>query len=204
MACTSLIAIDPGDKHVGYATFERVGVKEITVRGSTSYTKMPDWQCTGAYIVDDPEEFMLDFAESLLAGDFEIVVYERFNLREDLAVEQAGSEMLTAQMIGVLKWMVNAHNRHAAVHDDAIARGLLTTCEQQGGTCSNPDTPLPRRVVLHGQQPQVQGQKGPARGVLRARGIKSVAKQMGAVPHGLSAELHGWYFIGRHIEQWGQ
>lgn len=167
-------------------------------------TTLPFWQCTGAYIISDPDQFLDDFAESVVANDFDIVVYERFGLREDLALEQAGSEMGTAQMIGAIKWIVRAQNKHYAMHRGAIEQGLLTTCEQQGGTCADPEKPLPEEVVIYGQQAWVQGKKGPARGILRARGIKSVAAQMKALPHGQSAELHGWYFIGHHIEGWGE
>lgn len=188
-ACTSLIAIDPGDEHVGYATFEK---------GSDG------WECTGAYIHEDPFQFLQDFAESVVARDFQIVVFERYLLREDLALEQSGSELLTAQMIGAIRWIVMANNRHVDTHEFAIREGLLTTCELQEGTCADPETPFPERVVLHGQLPSVQGKTGPARGILRMRGIKSVAARMKALPHGQSAELHGWYFIGKEIEGWGE
>jgi hypothetical protein len=195
MACTTLIAIDPGDEHVGYATFERRGPEAL---------KPTPWICTGAFIRDDPPAFLRDFAESVLVGDFDIVVYERFGLFGTLAEEQIGSEFDTSQMIGVIRWIVDTNNLHVDMHEGAIRQGLLTTCEQQGGTCSDPERPFPERVVLHGQQPQVQGKNGPARGILRAHGIKSVAARMKALPHGQSAELHGWYFIGRYIEGWGE
>lgn len=189
---TTLLAIDPGDTYVGYALFDDLGPPPH------------DWQCTQACISTEPVEFLFDLAESLLAHDFDIIVYEKFQLRADKTFMQEGSELKTAQMIGTINWLVEAQNRHAAEHARAEELGRMTTCQSQFGTCVDLTSPLPRGVVLVGQQPWVQGQKSsPIYALLRRKGIPLTSERMGALPHGRSAEAHGWYYIGREFLKWG-
>lgn len=113
-------------------------------------------------------------------------------------MQQVGSEMLTSQMIGVIKWLVRKQNEHAARHLDAEKSGKMLTCELQGGVCADP-----KRQVLHCKLTiQPADIKNPTRGILRRKGIKSVAKPIsrelyGGRDHVVDAELHGWHYILR-------
>jgi hypothetical protein len=53
-------------------------------------------------------------------------------------------------------------------------------------------------VVLALQPAHIQK---PMAGQLRARGVKSKAA---GLPHGKSAELHGWHYLGRNVLGWGE
>lgn len=181
----NLIAIDPGDVFCGVAFFERDSEEEY------------GWRCIDA-IEYDPDAFNDSFAESLVDGDIDAVVYERWRLYGDKAQLQKGSEMLTSQQIGVIKWLVRNHNAHMQRHIDADqpGSGIILSCEQPGQPCNQPKNEF-HTVALWGQLADI---KKPTRGNLRGRGIKSVAKPIatkmyGGRDHVIDAELHGWKFI---------
>lgn len=184
---TELIAIDPGDRHVGVAFFSRNADGE--------------WFCEDAQQLE-PEEFEDGFAELILGTPTPpIVVYERFRLYGDKANEQKGSEFRTSQMIGVIQFVCRQRNNHVARHEDAEARGRLMTCEQQGGSCAAPED-RPHGVVVVGQMADI---KKPTTGILRHKKIKSVGKvakkaNPGWGDHCVDAELHGWHHIIKTME----
>lgn len=75
------VALDPGDKNVGLARFEKgVCVSAIHTDPGTAI----NWLYSTAY-------------------PYEFIVFERFVLRSTLARQQGGSEMKTSQMIGQIK-----------------------------------------------------------------------------------------------------
>lgn len=85
-----VMAIDPGDKHVGLA---------IWTTGATRHSAMEK----------DASLPMVDSVAVTLAGLVEkvacILVVERFSLYKNKAQSQAGSNMATSQMIGALKYV---------------------------------------------------------------------------------------------------
>ena len=185
-----LIAVDPGDTHVGVAFFETDDPDPWTGVGGDK------WEC-----VDAQEWSPMDFAdalgETLLAGEIETLVIERFRLYGDKANEQVGSEFETAQLIGILKYLVRLNNLHVErhrvldeKHDAGTSGGVLLACEQRGGSCQD-GTPY-RHVTLALQMADI---KKPTTGILRSRKIKSTAKRLSAGGHAFDAELHGWYYI---------
>lgn len=189
----SLVAIDPGDVYVGVAFFNT---------DADDWTKADngDWYCADVQELE-PNVFIDAFAESLFDNDFDVVVFERFRLYSDKSVEQTGSEFLTAQLIGIIKYLVRVRNEHVQRHKDAETHGWMMTCEIQGGSCVDP-AKRPRPVTIIGQMADI---KKPTAGILRHRKIKSVAKpisreQYGGRDHVVDAELHGWRYIlhGRH------
>lgn len=177
-----LVAIDPGDKYCGVAFFERDKESKY------------GWTCVHAQEYD-PDQFCFDLAETIIDGDIEYIVYERFRLYADKAMLQTGSEFKTAQVIGVIKWLVAAQNKHADQHEHVEAAGGMLSCEVTGGPCSTPrEVP---RVHLVGQMADI---KKPTRAILRAKKIKSVARKIareeyGGREHIIDAELHGWKYI---------
>lgn len=179
---TELIAIDPGDAHVGVAFFARNADGE--------------WYCEDAQELE-PDEFEDGFAELILfEPEPPIVVFERFRLYNDKSVEQTGSEFRTSQMIGVIKFVCRTRNNHADLHDKAEAEGKMLSCELQNMGCSDP-AKRPQHVEIHGQMADI---KKPTTGILRKKGISSVGKarrreNKGWGIHCVDAELHGWYHI---------
>lgn len=183
---TRLVAVDPGDVHVGVAFFETWGDPDAD----------EGWECVDTQEMS-PEEFEEALPETLVDNEIDIFVFEKFLLYADKAGAQTGSEFRTSQMIGVLNFLLRIHNRHAHEHERAIADGKLMTCEQPGGMCNDPRR-IPRPVEVARQLAAIQN---PTRGILKSRGIKSTAKKNGdKLGHQVSAELHGWYYLleGRH------
>lgn len=180
-----LLAVDPGDTHVGVAFFETDDPDPWTGEGGEK------WECIDAQEWK-PMDFADAVAETLIAGEIETLVIERFRLYGDKAQEQTGSEFETAQLIGILKYLVRINNMHVERHRhaDQIGSGEILSCEQRGGTCQD-GTPF-RHVTLALQMADI---KKPTVGILRKRGVKSVAKRERAGGHAYDAELHGWYYI---------
>lgn len=95
-----LIAIDPGDVHVGWAEFRHDQGK---------------WSCVNAHEDYTPAQAADRLAVLIGRGDVRYVVLERFQLYADKAMAQVGSEMATAEMIGVVKALVRWNNEDASV-----------------------------------------------------------------------------------------
>ena len=86
-----ICAVDPGGEHVGVAIF---------ARGADS-----NWRCQRAaeYTPADFEDW---FSQEITYGEFRVVVVEEFRLYPDKARAQTGSTMPTAELIGVIKYVV--------------------------------------------------------------------------------------------------
>lgn len=182
----ALWAIDPGDEHVGLAAF----VADESELG---------WRCFKAGELT-PDQFADLYAWFALAGLLHTVVFERFRLYADKAEEQRGSEFLTSQLIGVIKWVCRQINEHAELH----VAGVNLSCMKRGGTCG-PDTVI-QQIKVVSQQADV---KKPIRGILRHRNVGSWAvRHRTAIHegkktcskercHAVDAELHGWFWLLR-------
>lgn len=84
------LSIDPGDRHVGLATWQ----------GD---------ECLAAVEVDPTK--LIEILESFCAaGILETVVYEKFALYAWNEKSMAGNEFLTSQMIGVIKYVCWKHD----------------------------------------------------------------------------------------------
>lgn len=187
-----LIAIDPGDVHCGVAYFETT----TEVRdGRDRIIRQDGWECTDTqeHLPGDLEDGL---ALALIDGDFDVIVLEQFNLYPDKAMAQTGSTMPTCEMIGCIKW---AHRLDTRRRADRFAelniRSRSKAIRDEAARNQN-------QVQFVLQPAAIQD---PTAGLLRRRGIKSVAKQSwkaiqeagGEGDHALSAELHGWHFILR-------
>lgn len=181
-----LIAIDPGDKYTGVAFFKR---------------HEDGWECVDA-IEFSPADFEDSLGETILSPEYPpgtpplIVVFEKWRLYADHAREKTGSEFLTAQHIGVIKFIVRTAQAHVAKHDQAEAEGKFVSCEVNHGSCIDPNKQM-RRVEIHKQGAEI---KKPTTGILRRKKIKSVAKPIAKAEyknrdHVVDAELHGWHHI---------
>jgi hypothetical protein len=181
-----LIAIDPGDVYCGVAFFKRYG---------------DGWECADA-IEFDPDEFDTSLAETVLTPSSPpgtpplIIVYEKWRLYADHAKEKTGSEFLATQHIGVIKFIARSAQEHVGRHEQAAADGKFLSCEINHGMCINPKKQM-RSVEIFKQPADI---KKPTIGILRKKGIKSVAKPIAKAEykgrdHIVDAELHGWYHI---------
>lgn len=86
------VSIDPGDRHVGFATW----VKD---------------DCLNA-IELTPDECIKTLEILLKRGILETVVYEKFALYGWNEKSMAGNEFLTCQLIGIIKYLANRHEVH--------------------------------------------------------------------------------------------
>lgn len=83
-----ILAVDPGDEHVGVAWFDKQGNA---------------WGCV--YVEEmAPDEFRAYLGPALHSGLFRWFVVESFALYGDKALQQTGSQMETPQMIGMIKY----------------------------------------------------------------------------------------------------
>lgn len=181
---SDLITVDPGGRWTGVAFFD-VADNEW------------GWECTGAVEFDHQnDEFIDSLAESIMDNEVPILVYESFHLFEDKALEQTGKEFPEIELIGQMKFVVRRHNEHCYLHTRALNVGQMTTCELRGASCQDKDIGwLPTLMVS-----QRSDILKPTAGILRGKGIKSVAKVIDkemykSRGHVVSAELHGWKYI---------
>lgn len=152
-----IIAIDPGDAHCGVATFR-------------------EGKCTVA-LECNPKE-MLTLLQQVLDDDaVEVVIYEVWRLYQSMTEKLVGSEMLTCQAIGVIKWLVDRHNETV----DSFAKA------HKGETFGG------RIVELVAQPADI---KDPTRTVVRHHGITPTSRKTSG-DHERDAELHGLHFILR-------
>lgn len=156
-----LAAIDPGDKHVGFAVF----VKEHDGHPVCVYS-----------IEITPDECADRIAGMLFRDELAMVAVEKFTLYADKAMDQIGSEMLTSELIGVIKYLVRVHN-------DEVEKG----------------DPWSTGLVL--LKSEGAHAKKAIRAQLKARGIERVGK---VGDHTGDAEEQGWYWLYRLGEDTGE
>lgn len=191
----NLVSVDPGDVHVGVAFFVRDSEAEF------------GWRCTETMEFSPPdfEDWLANrFVEC--PDEWEFLVYEKFRLYEDKAGEQTGSEFPTSKLIGVIEFLGRVHNRHANNHLRGARRNQITSCQLEGGVCagdrdrggtSDPRHPHPIELA---KQPAERHKH--TRGIVQRLGIQLTAKREGdPLGHRTVAELHGWYFILRTLEE---
>lgn len=162
-----MVAIDPGGQHTGWAEFTRDPGSQI-------------WRCVRA-CEHVPDEATDRLGGGMLNAEWQTIVIEEFRLYPDKAMEQTGSTMPTCEQIGAMKF---AHRLACRHYRDQFEHGVTATDK----------APWQNEPELVMQPAAIQT---PTAAVLRARGIKSAAKRLGAGPHARSAELHGWHWIIR-------
>ncbi|HXJ63683.1 MAG TPA: hypothetical protein VNN79_08000 [Actinomycetota bacterium] len=90
-----LVAVDPGDEHVGIAAF----IQEVDEKPVCAWTTETD-----------PVAAADQIARMITRDEVAVLVVERYSLYADKALAQIGSEMHTSELIGVLKYLVRVHN----------------------------------------------------------------------------------------------
>lgn len=185
-----VLAVDPGDLSCGVALLRK---DEEDENGHQVF-----W--VGEQAPDDFTDFL---AWLIIQGKLHTVIYERFRLYGDKSVEQTGSEFMTSQLIGVIRWMVRKQNEHALLHVRWIRTNERLSCEEDSG-CGPGRIPQP--ITLVGQMADI---KKPIRKILRFKNIKSrgathrqlihEGRKLCAKEHchAIDAELHGWYWLLR-------
>lgn len=94
-----LLAMDPGDVHVGIAWF------------AEDANGFPVCEWATEYGHDEGTDFV---ARQLSAGTLSAIALERFNLYEAQKDKQVGSDFPTCEQIGAVKYMVRVHNEFEA------------------------------------------------------------------------------------------
>lgn len=141
---SALLAVDPGDVHVGLAEFIETA---------------DEWECIAAYELGWTEA--LDRVALLLGGGYiQTLVVESFRLYADEAKAQIGSEMQTAQCIGAIRYLVSLQHRRAdrigtdrvelAMQPASIQKATTAICKAKGVEFESHGNPHARSAELHG------------------------------------------------------
>lgn len=89
-----LVAIDPGETHVGIARFE-------------SRDDGRRWECVRTGEFDQPQAFR--YLANSLWGGVDVVVYEVWQIYPHTAQSLVGSKCETAECIGVIKYLCSSY-----------------------------------------------------------------------------------------------
>lgn len=98
-----LLGVDPGDKHVGVASFAEDALGYPGCEWSKEY---------------DPVEAIDFISRQIAANAVWGIAVERFSLYADKALAQIGSEFHTSEMIGVIKHLVRVNNEWVGLTGD--------------------------------------------------------------------------------------
>ena len=98
-----ILAIDPGDEHVGMAEFvDRMDDPDSGKMG---------WECTDATEATRKGFFeRLDVLHARGLGTYDAIIIERFTLYPDVALSLTGQEMLTSEMVGAVEMLCRLHD----------------------------------------------------------------------------------------------
>ena len=105
-----IIAVDPGDKHVGIAEWDL----------SRGRYEMRSWEIDA--------DKALAWIDRLLTSGVQALVIEEFKLYKGKATAQAGSNMLTSEMIGALKWIASVYKVPVVLQPAAIKVPTRAQC----------------------------------------------------------------------------
>ena len=156
-----ILAIDPGDVHIGLACGVALrdgdpGSDELVYAFEMGHT---------------PALFAIHTA--IQAGWIDLLIVEEWRLYPDKAMQQVGSEMLTAQMIGAIRWMVAHKHRWQSEVESATQAELKPQLVMQPASIQNT-----------------------TKAYLRKLGIERTSVK--GADHALSAELHWWKYVLGH------
>lgn len=143
-----LVAVDPGDVHVGIAEFVETA---------------DSWECMQAYELGW-ENGIDRVAQFLVGGQLDFLIVERFSLYADMAKTLIGSEMETAQCIGAIRYL---HAKYLARATDpyelrklaetelvfqgaSIQKATDRICKAKGIPSEANGNPHARSAELHG------------------------------------------------------
>lgn len=130
-----VIAVDPGDAHCGMA--------EGLTHSNGQFEVVRAWELAP----DDCADYVAGW---LLSGELEALVVERFSLYADKASQQVGSQMETAQLIGVLKYLVRvAGNAKLAMQGADIKRSMRAQLKARGISLLPAEADHARDAQLH-------------------------------------------------------
>lgn len=97
----SIVSIDPGDIHVGVATWVYGAIDQ-----DENDQDVDGWICEYAFETQ-PVPFLRALQVACGSGMIDTVVFERFVLEPTRAPMLVGTDLETAQMIGAIKFAVN-------------------------------------------------------------------------------------------------
>jgi hypothetical protein len=153
-----LLSIDPGEVHCGVALF--VGESCVDC-----------WEMA-------PHALFRFLETALRCKWLGTLVVEQFRLYPWMAEQQAFSELLTVQYIGVIKWLWALFGA-LGDSEDLVKDGKRVA--QALEWCTYVENPATI--------------KNPTRSILKARKIPQVSRRLKAGGHAADAELHGHYYL---------
>jgi hypothetical protein len=164
-----LLAIDPGDVHVGVAMF------------AEDQNGFPYCEWATEYGHDEGTDFVArQLASYTLCG----IALERFNLYQDQKDKQVGSDFPTCEQIGVIKYMVRVNNESRGLTGEGVetagwAGDCLNYFAVMRSIRSEPDLWL-----THTTDPKVRARQ-------IEKSIRDCKQQILAIRAGFNAELEG-------------
>jgi hypothetical protein len=164
-----VLAVDPGDDHVGVAAGVGLGQGAVT-----DDELLVSFETT-------PSAWMLTLRSLAICGWVDVLVMEDFVLIPDRAMQQSGSRMHTARLLGAMGWLVADHNLEV---DYAISQAA-----ENGGALPDGGGPAVPIYPFY-QQPSI---KATQQSILRSMGVKP--EPCGNSVHARDAQLHWWHFV---------
>ncbi len=164
-----VLAVDPGDDHVGVAAGVGLGQQP-----TSDDELMTSFETT-------PAAWMITLRSMAICGWVDVLVMEDFVLIPDRAMQQSGSKMHTARLLGAMGWLVADHNLEVGY--------LIEQAQQNGGALpaeSGPAVP----IYPFYQMPSI---KATQQSILRSMGVKP--EPCGNSGHARDAQLHWWHFV---------
>lgn len=164
-----VLAVDPGDDHVGVAAGVGLGQQP-----ATDDELLVSFETT-------PSAWMVTLRSMAICGWVDVLVMEDFVLIPDRAMQQSGSRMHTARLLGAMGWLVADHNLEVDYTiSQAANNGGVVPAE------SGPAVP----IYPFYQQPSI---KATTQSILRSMGVKP--EPCGNSGHARDAQLHWWFFV---------
>lgn len=120
-AVVRILAVDPGEAHIGFAYFE---------------DDAKDWHLVTSWEETDRWEAIDTIRRYITEEDLDFLVVEEFRLYPGRTQAQSWKKMETSEMIGAIKWIVREAQRH----------GFIVSLVEQGANIKKPT-----RGVLKGR-----------------------------------------------------
>jgi hypothetical protein len=106
-----IIAVDPGDKHVGVAEWRLDRGRYAMESRELDAPQAPEW------------------VDERISSGVQALIIEEFRLYKGKALAQSGSAMLTAEMIGALKWIAGVYKVPVVLQPAAIKIPTRAQCK---------------------------------------------------------------------------
>lgn len=131
---TNVLAVDPGDRNVGYAYF---------------CTDFEDDQSARWADRVNPAQFVMHYEQLAARGEIDVVVCEAFHLYPWMAQKQGFSDLKTPQLIGVIRYIAEKQGLDFVLQGASIKK-IAFTRMRVGGVALHGKNQHARDAEAHG------------------------------------------------------